>query len=117
MKQEASKGARQYAKPELFGQPASPAVTPPGLMGLLAERRRRMSDTDLFVATEAAHITVGDQVIALVPGQTTVRAGHPMLAAHPALFKPFTPSYDWPPADETAPRSQVRADTRAARTR
>jgi hypothetical protein len=68
----------------------------------------------LFVATEAATITVDGLEIALIPGQTTVRAGHPMLAAYPHWFKPFTPSYEW---DDTAPRSAVRPDQRGARAR
>jgi hypothetical protein len=68
--------------------------------------------TSIYIATEAAQVSVDGTEMALVPGVTTVRAGHPVLAKYPDWFKPFTPTYDW-----AAPRSQVRPDQRAARTR
>lgn len=71
--------------------------------------------SDIFVATETAQVTVDGQEIALVAGQTTVRAGHPVLTAYPAWFGPFTPNYDWQPSTE--PRNQVRADAVKVRAR
>jgi hypothetical protein len=77
-----------------------------------------MAQGDIWVATEAAQVTVGGQEMALIPGQTTVREGHPVLKQFPDWFKPFEPSYDTTPdGDDSAPRSQVRGDSRGARTR
>lgn len=73
--------------------------------------------SDIWVATEAAQINVGGQEIALTPGVTTVRAGHPMLAQHPDWFKPFYPTYEWEAPEPGAPRSAARPDQRGARTR
>ena len=73
-----------------------------------------MADIDtppaVYVATAAATFDHGVLNYTIVPG-TTFAAGHPVLAAHPDLFKPFIPDYDW------APRSAVKAGHRDARTR
>jgi hypothetical protein len=77
-----------------------------------------MSGGEIYVATEAASTTCRGVEMALIPGQTTVRAGHPVLAQHPGWFKILEPSYEWDAEGEAgAPRSAVRADQRAARTR
>ena len=74
---------------------------------------------EIYVATEAASTTCRGQEMALIPGQTTVRAGHPVLKQHPDWFKILEPSYEWPEGqtEDGAPRSGARADQRAARTR
>jgi hypothetical protein len=78
-----------------------------------------VAGSDIYVATEAASTTCQGVEIALIPGQTTVRHGHPLLAQHPGWFRILEPSYEWPDdrGDDGAPKSQARADQRAARTR
>lgn len=67
-----------------------------------------------------------DGVPYVVTKGQTVREGHPMLRGREASFEPFTPDYDWGKSPEAvedgptvvnAPRSPVRADQRAARSR
>lgn len=64
-------------------------------------------------ATETATFELGGETYAIVTGSpgTTFAAGHPVVAARPESFKPFTPNYDW------APRNQSSAGQRGARTR
>lgn len=71
------------------------------------------------MATEAASTTCEGVEMALIPGQTTVRAGHPVLKQHPDWFRLLQPSYEWEDITEEpgAPRSGAAAATRAARTR
>lgn len=68
----------------------------------------------VWEAVEAATFEHDGTTYTIVPGHpgTTFADGHPVVRARPALFKPFTPNYDW-----AAPRSQVRAADRGARTR
>jgi hypothetical protein len=68
----------------------------------------------VWEATEAATFDHGGVNYSIVPGNpgTTFADGHPVVTAHPHLFKPFTPNYDW-----AAPRNQVKAADRGARTR
>jgi hypothetical protein len=69
----------------------------------------------VWEAVEAAMFEHDGATYTIVPG-TTFADGHPVVRARPALFKPFTPDYGWAqPSD--APRSQVKADQRGARTR
>jgi hypothetical protein len=74
------------------------------------------NDEDVLVweATEAVTFDHGGLSYSIVPGNpgTTFAAGHPVLAAYPQYFKPFTPNYDW-----AAPRSQSKAADRGARSR
>jgi hypothetical protein len=73
---------------------------------------------DIYIATEAATTTCRGTEMALIPRQTTVRAGHPVLAQHPAWFELLVPSYEWPDGtDPDVPASRVRADQRGARSR
>jgi hypothetical protein len=78
-----------------------------------------MASSDIWVATEAASTTCRGQEMALIPGTTTVRDGHPILKQHPDWFKILTPSYEWPDdKGDGAPGSgSARADTRGARSR
>ena len=68
----------------------------------------------VWEATEAVTFELGGLTYSIVPGNpgTTFAAGHPVVAEHPHLFKPFTPNYDW-----AAPRSQAKAADRGARSR
>jgi|HubBroStandDraft_2_1064218.scaffolds.fasta_scaffold2017511_1 hypothetical protein len=78
-----------------------------------------MASSDIWVATEAASTTCQGTEMALIPGQTTVRDGHPVLKQHPDWFKVLAPSYEWPDdkTDDGAPANSSRADSRGARSR
>jgi hypothetical protein len=67
----------------------------------------------VWEATEAAQFEHDGQTYSIVPGNpgTTFADGHPVVAAHPHLFKRFIPQYDY------APRSSSAAGQRGARTR
>jgi hypothetical protein len=71
-------------------------------------------DYGIMEAVDAAQFEVGGLTYSVVPGQpgTTFTADHPVVRAHPHLFKPFRPNYE-----TGAPRSEVRADQRGARSR
>lgn len=77
-----------------------------------------MADDDpevlVWEATKAVTFDHDGLNYSIVPGNpgTTFAAGHPVVRAHPELFKPFVPQYDW-----AAPRSQVKAADRGARSR
>lgn len=71
-----------------------------------------MADVHYWVAVEAATFEHGGETYSITPGVTTFADGHPVLAAHRDLFKPFVPSYPW-----EAPANTSRADQRGARTR
>lgn len=84
-----------------------------------------MASPQFYVAKESANFDFGGQPVFLTAGVTIVRAGHPILVNHQALFEPLRVHYDMPdpepkpePVKETdAPVNQVRADQRGARTR
>ena len=53
--------------------------------------------SDIFVATETGTLTVKDEQFEIRAGVTRVRAGHPLLKAHPAFFEPADEHvhYEW----------------------
>lgn len=74
----------------------------------------------IMVAVDSAIADLHGERVNIYRGTTTVREGHPLYVKHPELFRLLEPTFDVPdPAEgeESAPRSQVRADQRGARTR
>jgi hypothetical protein len=55
------------------------------------------SESDLYVAKEAATFEVGGSPVYVGPG-TVVRAGHPIMAGREYLFEPLVIHFDVPPA-------------------
>lgn len=49
---------------------------------------------DVYVCKESAAFEWGGDMVVVNKGVTRVRAGHPMLAAHPELFEEITVHYD-----------------------
>jgi hypothetical protein len=79
---------------------------------------------DVYVATESAVITTAAGPAYLQAGKTTVRSGHPLLAAYPQFFRLLVPDFDIPGKAEDAaapeppaPVASVRADQQGARIR
>jgi hypothetical protein len=68
----------------------------------------------VWEAVAAVTFEHGGVSYCIVPGNpgTTFADGHPVVRAHPELFKPFTPNYDW-----AAPRNTAAAGQRGARSR
>lgn len=52
------------------------------------------ADRTIYVAMATILTPIEGRDIMLVAGRTTVRAGHPLLDAHPALFTPMVPDYE-----------------------
>jgi hypothetical protein len=53
-----------------------------------------MSNTDIFVACSAGLVLFKGKRVRLVPGVTTVRAGHPLLDGREHLFTPLAVTFD-----------------------
>ena len=49
---------------------------------------------DVYVCKESGAFEFGGDMVVVKQGFTRVRAGHPMLAAHPELFEEITVHYD-----------------------
>lgn len=61
---------------------------------------------EIYRAREAALVSVNGQQ-QMVPAGATVREGHPLLAALPGLFEPFTVDYEYEPPPEKTPRTRT----------
>lgn len=53
-----------------------------------------MADSDIYVARSSAVLDFGGRKVRLVPGVTTVRAGHPLLDGREHLFTPLAVTFD-----------------------
>lgn len=74
----------------------------------------------IFVAARTAFTVLDGRQVVVRGGMTTAREGHPVLDAHPDLWKPLVPTYevkpDQKPAKQAAAPEPVPAPAPAAGT-
>jgi hypothetical protein len=67
---------------------------------------------DVYVASESFLTQLAGRVVFVTAGETTARAGHPLLLAHPAAFRLLLPDFDvaaGPVPETTAEPASPRA--------
>lgn len=68
--------------------------------------------SDVYVCKESAAFEYDGDMVVVSKGYTRIRAGHPILAAHPELFEEITVHYDVPRVEQaTAAPGEKRSVT------
>ncbi|HEX7100002.1 MAG TPA: hypothetical protein VF377_12255 [Acidimicrobiia bacterium] len=67
---------------------------------------RNTAAPEIYVARSTGVIKIDGKVVTYTAGQTRVRAGHPLLKAVPAKFKPLDLHYDLEDATATPGRKR-----------
>lgn len=71
-----------------------------------------MSDQDIYIGIRPVYVQHEGRTV-LVSPKTTVRAGHPLLAAYPGLFQLLRVQYDVERKTETRPSAKTaKTETR-----